>query len=189
MEEWREVMQTRPITAHFSGHTHYDQMANDGRNIYVATRSIGDPEGGAAGYAIVHLDEDEVALTYRTTESRGPVALITYPRRVILATNASHIITGPGECRARGWSMTPIKLAQARIDEGEWGEMKPTDDMTWSYPIPGDTLAKGEHSLEVQLTDENGEVGTDKIVFACDLSGRYNPYPMVDPIVKGTKFC
>ena len=164
-------------------------MANDGRNIYVATRSIGDPEGGAAGYAIVHLDDEDIALTYRTTEQKGPIALITHPRRVILATRAAHIITGPGECRARGWSSTPIKSAQARIDDGAWGEMKETDDMTWSFPIPGDLLAKGEHSLEVSLTDESGATGTDRITFACDLSGRYNPYPMVDPVVKGTKYC
>jgi len=189
IEEWREVMQTRPITAHFSGHTHYDQMANDGRNVYVATRSIGDPEGGPAGYAIVHLDEEDIALTYRTSEERGPVALITHPRRVILATKPAHIVTGPAECRARGWSATPITSAQARIDEGDWGEMRKTGEMTWSFPIPGDTLAKGEHTLEVRLIDQNEDEGTDRITFACDLSGRYNPYPMVEPVVKKTKFC
>lgn len=29
----------------------------------------------------------------------------------------------------------------------------------------------------------------DGIVFACDLSGRYNRYPMVEPVVRETKFC
>ncbi len=189
MEAWREVMQTRPITALFSGHTHYDQVANDGRNVYVATRSIGDPEGGPAGYAIVYLDGDDLAMTYRTCEDRGPVALITRPRRLIMATRAAHIVTGPAECRARAWSAVPIKSAQARIDEGAWREMRRTAEMSWSFNIPGDTLAKGEHRLEVRLTDENGDVGTDRLTFACDLSGRYNPYPMVEPVVKGTKFC
>ncbi len=189
MEGWREVMQTRPITAHFSGHTHYDQIANDGRNIYVATRSIGDPEGGPAGYAIVHLDDEEIALTYRTNEQRGPVALITHPRRVILATKAAHIVTGPTEAHVRGWSLSPITSAQARIDDGPWGDMRNTDDLMWGFPIPGDLLAKGEHSLEVRLTDENKDEGTDRITFASDLSGRYNPYPMVDPVVKATKYC
>jgi hypothetical protein len=61
--------------------------------------------------------------------------------------------------------------------------------LTWSYPIPGDTLTKGEHTLEVRLTDANKVEGTDRITFACDLTGRYNPYPMVEPIVKETKFC
>jgi len=189
MAEWREVMQTRPITALFSGHTHYDQVANDGRNVYVATRSIGDPEGGPAGYAIVYLDGEDLAMTYRTSEARGPIALITHPRRVILATRAAHIVTGPAECRVRGWSAVPIKSAQARIDEGAWGDMRQTAEFAWGFPIPGDTLAKGEHLLEVRLTDENGDAGTDRLTFACDLSGRYNPYPMVEPVVKGTKYC
>ena len=189
IEAWREIMQTRPITALFSGHTHYGQVANDGRNIYFATRSIGDPEGGPAGYAIVHLDEEDLALTYRSSEEQGPITLITHPRRIILATKPAHIITGPTECHARAWSRVPITSAQARIDEGDWSKMHETGEMTWSFAIPGDTLAKGEHTLEIRLMDQNESEGTDRITFACDRSGRYNPYPMVEPVIKGTKFC
>jgi hypothetical protein len=31
--------------------------------------------------------------------------------------------------------------------------------------------------------------GSDRITFACDLCGRYNPYPMVEPVGRETKFC
>jgi len=62
-------------------------------------------------------------------------------------------------------------------------------DLNWSVPIPGDTLAKGEHTLEVRLIDADNAEGTDRITFACDLSGGYNPYSMVEPIVRETKFC
>ena len=189
IEGWRKVMQTRPITALFAGHTHYGQIANDGHNVYVATRSIGDPEGGPAGYALVYLDKDELALTYRSMEDRGPVVLITHPRRVILATKPAHIVTGPTEARVRAWSAAEITAAEGRIDGGTWSQMNNKGGLTWSYPIPGDTLTKGEHTLEVRLTDANKVVGTDRITFACDLTGRYNPYPMVEPIVKETKFC
>jgi predicted phosphodiesterase len=189
IEEWRVTMQTRPITALFAGHTHYGQMANDGHNVYITSRSIGDPEGGSAGYALVHLDGEELAVTYRTSEAKGPIALITHPRRLILATRAAHIVTGPAEGHVRGWSAVPIKSAQSRIDDGAWSGMEQTDESMWSFSIPGDALAKGEHTLEVRLVDENEDEGTDRITFACDLSGRYTPYPMVDPVVKGTKFC
>lgn len=189
IEEWREIMQTRPVTALFTGHTHYGQMANDGRNVYVTTRSIGDPEGGPAGYAIVHLDEEDIAITHRSAEDRGPVALITHPRRLILATKPAHIVTGPTECHVRGWAAATITSARARLDAGAWGEMRETGEMTWSFPIPGDSLAKGEHTLEVRLVDQNGEEGTDRISFASDLSGRFTAYPMVEPVVKGTNYC
>jgi hypothetical protein len=189
IDEWRTVVQTSPITALFAGHTHYGQMANDGRNVYVATRSIGDPEGGSAGYAIVHLDGDDLALTYRSGEDQGPIALITHPRRVILATKPAHIVTGPTEGHVRGWSAAKITSAQARIDDGSWTEMRNDGEINWSFPIPGDALSKGEHTLEVRLIDQEKAEGLDRISFACDLSGRYNPYPMVEPVVKETKFC
>jgi hypothetical protein len=108
---------------------------------------------------------------------------------LIFATKAAHIVTGPAEARVRAWSNVPITSAEARIDDGTWAAMQKTGNMNWSFKIPGNTLAKGEHSLEVRLTDENNEQGTDRIIFACDLSGRYNAYPMVDPVVKETKHC
>lgn len=189
IEAWREIVQTRPIVALFAGHTHYGQIANDGHHVYVATRSIGDPEGGPAGYAIVFLDGEDLALTYRSVDDRGPVALITHPRRLILATKPAHIVTGPTEARVRGWSAAKIASAEARIDDGAWAAMYEDGEMSWSLPLPGNALAKGEHTLEVRLTDTNKIEGKDRITFLCDLSGRYNPYPIVEPVVRETKFC
>jgi predicted phosphodiesterase len=186
---WREIVQTRPIVGLFAGHTHYGQIANDGHHVYVATRSIGDPEGGPAGYAIVYLDGEDLALTYRSIEDTGPIALITHPRRLILATKPAHILAGPIEASVRGWSSVKIVSAEARIDDGDWSPMEETEEMNWSFPIPGNTLTKGEHTLEVRLTDANKAEGKDRITFLCDLSGRYNPYPIVEPIVRETKFC
>jgi Icc protein len=189
IEKCREVIQTRPITALFAGHTHYGQVANDGRHVYVATRSIGDPEGGSAGYAVVFIGGEDLALAYRSVEHKGPVVLITHPRRAILATKPVHIISGPAEARVRAWSNTNFVSAQARIDDGDWKNLQDRGDMEWSFPIPGDTLAKGEHSFEVRLTNADNQEGRDRITFASDLSGRYNPYPMVEPVVRETKFC
>jgi len=186
---WRDIVQTRPITALFAGHTHYGQIANDGRHVYVATRSIGDPEGGPAGYALVYLDGEDFALTYRSMEDNGPVVLITHPRRAILATKPAHIVPGPMEARVRAWSKTNFISGKARIDDGEWKNLQDCGDLNWSFPIPGDTLSKGEHTLEVRLIDADNAEGTDRITFACDLTGRYNPYPMVEPVVRETKFC
>ena len=136
IEAWREIVQTRPIVALFAGHTHYGQIANDGHHVYVATRSIGDPEGGPAGYAIVFLDGEDLALTYRSMEDSGPIALITHPRRLILATKPAHIVTGPTEARVRGWSTAKIASAEARIDDGAWTAMPESSEMNWSVPIP-----------------------------------------------------
>ena len=182
-------MQTRPIVAVFSGHTHYGQMANDARNVYVATRSIGEPEGGPAGYAIVTIDDDTLAIVYRSVEDRGPVVQITSPRRQILATTAKHIVTGPADAIVRLWSSVPIVSVEGRVDGGAWTWYTEQRDGTWHGPIDGDTLAKGQHALEVRATDNAGSGGSDFLVFAADLTGRYNPVPSVDPVVTSTRFC
>ncbi|MDQ3624142.1 MAG: metallophosphoesterase [Verrucomicrobiota bacterium] len=189
MEGWRRIVQTRPITALFAGHTHYAQIANDGRNVYIATRSIGDAEGGPAGYAVVFLDGDDLALTHRSVEDKGPVVLITHPRRLILATRAAHIVTTPDECRARVWPAAEINSVKARVDDGPWEEMRRADGSAWSHPLPSGTLAKGEHTLEVRATSADGSEGADRLTFLLDRSGRFNPYPAVEPVVRETKFC
>ena len=42
---------------------------------------------------------------------------------------------------------------------------------------------------EARIIDADNAEGTDWITFSCDLSGRYNPFPMVEPVVRETKFC
>jgi predicted phosphodiesterase len=186
--EWREIMQTRPIHALFAGHTHYAQMANDGKNLYIATRSIGEPEGGPAGYSIVTLDGDDLAVTYRSVEDRSPAVQITHPRRLILSTLARHIVTGPDEWRVRCWTALPLVSLQSRLDGGAWLDVTFAENAA-TGPIPGNILAKGEHTLEVRATDSSGASGSDSLVFQSDLSGRFNPYPAVEPVVRSTKFC
>jgi len=38
------------------GHTHYNEIANDGRTIYAATRSTGQIEEGPVGFSVANLD-------------------------------------------------------------------------------------------------------------------------------------
>lgn len=188
LEGWRKIVQTRRVEAVFAGHTHYGQIANDGRNVYFATRSIGEPEGGPAGYAVVFLDGDDLASVYRSVEDKGPVAMITHPRRLILATRPAHVVSGKDVCRARVWSKDKVTSVKARIDGGAWEELKPAGGADWTGPIPGDTLGKGEHTLEIRAT-AGKTVGTDTLAFLVDRSGRFNPFPCVEPVVRGTKFC
>jgi len=189
IDAWREIVSTRPIVAIFAGHTHYGQIANDGHNVFVATRSIGDPEGGPAGYSIVHLQEDDLAVVYRSIEDTGPTVMITHPRDAIMATGGKHIVSGPDTCQVRTWSEIPVATVRGRIDSGNWFGFGSSKDPFSTAPIPGERLGKGEHSLEVEATDEQGAVGKTAIRFIVDLSGRHTAYPRVQPEVFETKFC
>lgn len=189
MATWRRLVQTRPIHAVFSGHTHYAQMANDAHTVYVATRSIGEPEGGPAGYAVVTLADEDLAITYRSIDDRGPLVQIVSPRRSILSTRAAHIVTGPVTCRVRTWSTSPVVRVVGHVDDSDPFTLTAERNGWWQAPLQAQLLAKGEHTLEVEATDADGVAGREQIRFFVDRSGRFNPVPAAEPAVAYTRFC
>lgn len=189
VDEWRSIVQAHRIAAFVCGHTHYWQVANDGRNVFVATRSIGDPEGGAPGYCIGFLRGDDLGFVYRTVEDSGPVVLITHPRETLLATSGSHVVSGPDEIRTRIWSDEAVVDVRGRIDDGPWFPLAPSEASEWSAPLPGGELQKGEHTLAVEARVESGERNEQRIGFMVDPSGRYTPVPEARPRVTQTAFC
>ena len=191
IDEWRAIVQTRRIAAIVCGHTHYWQLASDGRNIAVATRSIGDPEGGPPGYTLAYFHGDDLAVAYRSVEDRGPIAMITHPRESILATGPAHVVRGPDQMRVRTWSEAEVTTVRSRVDGGPWIALE-VDELVgscWSAPLHVDEPCKGEHTLEVEVCDEEDCVGLRLIRFAVDPTGRYTAVPRVDPWVEGTAFC
>jgi 3',5'-cyclic-AMP phosphodiesterase len=189
IDEWRTFVQRWRIAAIFSGHTHYGQVANDGRNICIATRSIGDPEHGPPGYTIAYLDGDDLAVTYRSVTESGPVVLITHPREALLATGGAHVVRGRDQVRARVWSERIIVAVRARLDGAAWFFLSPDESQVWRGDMQCEQLAKGEHCLTVEACAQDGRCAEQTIHFAVDATGRYTAVPRVRPVVYETKFC
>ncbi len=91
--------------------------------------------------------------------------------------------------RARAWSMSPLRGAEARIDGGGWFTMAAAVTGAFSHPLAGAELTKGEHALEVRVTDARGQTASRRIEFMADPTGRYTAIPMVHPAVTNTAFC
>ncbi len=189
IDAWRALVQARPVTAIFAGHTHYGQVANDGRNVVVATRSIGDPEGGPPGYLLAHLHGDDLAITYRSIEDRRPLVLIAHPRDALLATGPAHVVRGQDRLRALAWSGEPLVEVMARVDDEPWAPLEREGPQSWTGPLPGDRLSKGRHRVTVRAVDRRGGRGEQTIEVAVDPTGRYTAVPCVRPVVTATNFC
>jgi len=189
IDEWRAIVQTRRVEAIVCGHTHHWQVTNDGRNVVIATRSIGDPEGGPPGYMLLYVRGDDLAVTYRSIEDRGPVVLVTHPRERLLATGPRHIVSGHDRVVVRTWSESRVWAVHYRIDEGVWAGLELGHDGHWSGPLPGDRLAKGEHILEVITVASDDIEGSQRIVFMVDSTGRFTAVPEARPAVTSTAFC
>ncbi len=189
IDDWREVVQTRRVEGIICGHTHYWQVANDGRNVHIATRSIGDPEGGPPGYTLLYFSGDDLAARYRSIEDRGPVVLVTHPRDKLLATGPRHIVSGPEWIGARVWSASPVTAVHSSVDGGDWVNLDPCGDGHWRGRLATSGVSKGEHTLAVVAGAADGTKGLGQIEFMFDPSGRYTAVPESRPIVSSTEFC
>lgn len=186
---WREVVRSAAIAAIFTGHTHYGQIANDGQNVSITTRSIGDPEGGPPGFTLAFLHRDDLAVTYRSVEDRGPLVLITHPRDLLLATGPRHIVSADDLAVVRVWGRSPVKEVLARIDDAEWAPLTRTSPTEFVRSLSPASLPKGRHRLEVIATDKEGKCGGSCLTFLVDTSGRYTAVPGAFPEVTATAFC
>ena len=164
------------------GHTHYNELANDGRTIFAATRSTGQIEEGPAGFSIVAIDRRAVSWRFRTLGDKGPLVLITAPVDRRLATDpddpdhvpergrlvregdgASPLPHGACEVRASVIWSYPIARCTCRIDDGA--------DVALNELAPGRytatlDLPDGATTIAVEARDGEGVVGIETIEIA-----------------------
>jgi 3',5'-cyclic-AMP phosphodiesterase len=105
------------------GHTHYNEIANDGRTIYAATRSTGQIEEGPVGFSVANLDGSVVSWKFAPL-GEWPLVMITTPADqafIIDPAKPDQVVRGMTEVRAKAWDATGIVSARCRIDDGRGG--------------------------------------------------------------------
>ncbi|MFM0132735.1 MULTISPECIES: metallophosphoesterase family protein [Paraburkholderia] len=146
------------------GHTHYNELANDGKTIYAATRSTGQIEEGPAGFSILAIDGNVVSWRFKPLDQPWPVAMITSPadrRLVTRSRSPNHIPSGSTTVRAKAWSAEGIERVECRIGDTEWRPMAldaSTQSWTLETEIPDEPL-----KISVRATDLCGSSDIDSI--------------------------
>jgi len=145
------------------GHTHYNEIANDGRTLYSATRSTGQIEEGPVGYSVTNIDSNVVS--WRFIElGRLPAVVITSPSDERLLTKSSETPQGTLKVRAKFWGEVEAVEAIAHLD----GQMLPmkrvSDSYVWEADVPNPR--EGTHPLKVSFHDAHGNVASDEIRLA-----------------------
>lgn len=82
------------------GHTHYNELANDGRTIFAATRSTGQIEEGPVGYSIATLDGGVVSWRFKSLDDAFPFVVITAPADHRLLRDPAQAVENACEVRA-----------------------------------------------------------------------------------------
>lgn len=161
-----------------TGHTHYNELLNDGRVLYSATRSTGqiEEDQGRPGFSIVALDGPHVSWRFRRLDAQDPFVLITSPTDHRLVTDPAQQIPGATiALRAKVFG-TAIGPVRAWLESGETIELQPAADepCTWQ----GTLTAPEEpiYRIHVEATDAQGRRGGDLLtVVGADHLARLAP--------------
>ena len=151
------------------GHTHYNEIANDGRTIFAATRSTGQIEEGPVGYAVSTLDEGVVSWRFRALDDGFPFVIITSPADHRLLRGDGQRVGGRSAVRALVLGAEAPRQVGCRVGRGAWVPMaQMPGQRAWSaeLDLPDDALV----TIEVQAIDALGRPGLHVIQAA---GGRY----------------
>ena len=142
-----------------TGHTHYNELLNDGRVVYGATRSTGQIEEGAPGFSVVTLDDGVPSWRFQAIDDPWPLVQITAPADRRLITDPDHlgqVPNGSFVVRAKIFGNPAPTQAFARFDDGVAVAMTRNEAGLWEATI--DDAEDGLHRLTVR-----SDGGTDVI--------------------------
>lgn len=156
-----------PVRLVEMGHTHYNELGNDGRTIYAAARSTGQIEEGPAGYAVAAIDDGVVSWRFKEIDRPWPFVLITSPADRRLAHDADQIVSGGTTVRALVLGQGDIACALS-VDDGPWQPMaKAGGKGRWEATL---AAGSGRRHLRVRATAADGTIDTDAIEPASEAS-------------------
>ena len=162
-EELSRLVREYDVSLIDMGHTHYNEVANDGRTLYSATRSTGQIEEGPIGYSVTNLDGDVVSWRFIELGTL-PVAVITSPSDERLLTESSEIPQESLKVRAKFWGEVEALEATALLDGQKHAMNCVSDSHIWEANLP--TPREGTHPLKVSFKDAHGTVASDEIRLA-----------------------
>ncbi len=154
------------------GHTHYNELANDGTTIYATTCSTGQIEEGPPGFSITVIDDDVVSWKFK---ERGPwpFVMITSPADEKLITkpeSSTHLVTGVVAIRARVFGGSDLNSVVCVINDDPPQEMKFAGNC-WEFIWNSAGVPDGRHSILVRA----GNSASDGIAILVNQAGEYNP--------------
>lgn len=161
--ELAAMLDQSPVALVSMGHTHYNEVSNDGRTIYAATRSTGQIEEGEVGFAFVAIDRSVVSWRFKPLQSSWPFVMITSPADRRLAIGPHSDETNIRQVKASVWGAVPIAQAEFRIDDHSWQPMYGGDCGLFGGEL---TAPEGPFRLSVRVTDQQGNRDIDTIEVA-----------------------
>jgi predicted phosphodiesterase len=147
--ELAELLHQHPVLLVDMGHTHYNEISNDGDVLYSATRSTGQIEEGAPGYSVTTMDQDSVSWHFVALGSPSLLAITSPVDERMQTSRTSGVgLASSIEVRAKVWSRHPIQDVTAGI-AGCRIALHRKEGVLWTGAMSIAGLEDGPHVLEV----------------------------------------
>jgi Icc protein len=161
----RSLIETYGVRLVDMGHTHYNEIANDGHTLYTATRSTGQIEEGPVGFSITNLDHDVVSWRFKPL-GEWPFVMITSPADERLLTNheaTPRIKVEKMAVRVKAWSDRRLLGGYAAIGDQRSGLEQIGKSAVWQANIQTSRLPDGLNLLTAHFEDADGKSAYDTI--------------------------
>ncbi|MGI4760347.1 MAG: metallophosphoesterase family protein [Janthinobacterium lividum] len=157
------------------GHTHYNELANDGTTIFAATRSTGQIEEGPVGYSLISLDQGVVSWRFKPLDGGFPFVLITAPADYRLLRHASQGVAQQFLIRAVVFGANELARVDYWLgDDGPRLSMQRDAQGVWWAQATRPTSAGPRLALTVEACDATGRPGRHRLLLAL---APYQPLP------------
>ena len=163
-ERLRELIKGPRVLLIDMGHTHYNEVANDGATLYTATRSTGQIEEGPVGFSVTNIDGAAVSWAFLPL-AEPSLVMITSPadeRFVTLFARDEGYSHSPRSVRAKFWGDLEGVTLRGAIARKEFPMQRVAYSQVWQASLPT-LLEDGWHDLVVTAHTRNGREGEDRI--------------------------
>ncbi len=146
-----------------TGHTHYNEILNDGAVIYSATRSTGQIEEGSVGFAVAAVDGAVASWRFKALDAPWPWVLITSPAEARMAIGGSVADLDDG-IDVHALVLGPdVASVSARIDDAPEVSMRRLDGRPGRWAVRLERTRAARHRIVVTAIGRNGDEGVDEV--------------------------
>ncbi len=164
-EELKDLIDGFGVRLVDMGHTHYNEIANDGHTLYTATRSTGQREEGPAGFSVLNLDGDHWSWRFLELGSL-PAVMITSPADYRLVPDTGTTQPEQMTIRAKVWAASEVLSVHATFARQQIELTQVRGSRVWQGHLNCNTLAPGVQPLTVHLRCADGKTAGDAIYLA-----------------------
>jgi 3',5'-cyclic-AMP phosphodiesterase len=176
-ERLRAMVESSAVRLIDMGHTHYNEVANDGRTLYTATRSTGQIEEGPVGFSLTSIDGDVTSWKFLLL-GELPAVMITSPGDERFITEAGvngHIASATVRIRAKAWGETAVRSATANFGNQTLRLLQIPGTQVWEGELDRGDLPDGIYPLTVTIEDSDNRTAVDSIRMVLGASAYHPP--------------